>query len=396
MSSITSLPFPESILSILISNGYTTINEMKSLNSMELIEMGISKDLTKEVMEYLSTHNTNDNNTSTSLITSNVISIKDILLKQKSYKPIITFCKSLDTILGGGILLGQITELCGIPNIGKTQLAIQLAIDVQIPHDIFHGTNGNCLYIDTEGSLMIERVVSMSKAVSNHLQKVLKLYQQKNNMKSISSDIINAITFEKFLQGITVYRIHDQTELIAWIHQLDNYIQKHQDIKLIVIDSIAFHFRQGLQENLSRSRILSNIAQILHDIAYKYHIAIVVTNHVTTRFETSSISHIVPALGEQWSHCITNRIMLHWDNNDVQTCLSNNLESILKSIQRKRFATLVKSPNRPKKTAEYQILEIGVRDVQSNHNEIMNTELHKKKENEDADEMIHKRQKIKE
>ena len=32
--------------------------------------------------------------------------------------PIITFCKTIDSMLGGGIHSGQITEICGVPGIG--------------------------------------------------------------------------------------------------------------------------------------------------------------------------------------------------------------------------------------------------------------------------------------
>ncbi len=36
-------------------------------------------------------------------------------------------------MLGGGWPRGEVTEVCGIPNTGKTQMCIQLALDVQIP-----------------------------------------------------------------------------------------------------------------------------------------------------------------------------------------------------------------------------------------------------------------------
>ena len=36
-------------------------------------------------------------------------------------------------MLGGGIPIGQITELVGMPGIGKTQMCIQLALNVQLP-----------------------------------------------------------------------------------------------------------------------------------------------------------------------------------------------------------------------------------------------------------------------
>ena len=78
------------------------------------------------------------------------------------------------------------------------------------------------------------------------------------------------------------------------------------------------------------------------------------TNHVTTRLEHSvdaiggglRTSRIVPALGEYWSHCITNRILLEW---------SQETEGV-------RRATLVKSPSRPMLSADYVIKPAGVRD----------------------------------
>ena len=44
------------------------------------------------------------------------------LLKAEQERPsIVTFSAKVDTMLGGGIALGKITELCGAPGIGKTQ-----------------------------------------------------------------------------------------------------------------------------------------------------------------------------------------------------------------------------------------------------------------------------------
>ena len=59
-------------------------------------------------------------------------------------------CNSLIVLvmnyLGGGIPLGRITEMCGPPGIGKTQLSIQLAVDVTIP-ELFGGLGKQAVYI---------------------------------------------------------------------------------------------------------------------------------------------------------------------------------------------------------------------------------------------------------
>lgn len=36
-------------------------------------------------------------------------------------------------MLGGGVPTGAVTEFCGAPGLGKTQIGIQLAVNVQIP-----------------------------------------------------------------------------------------------------------------------------------------------------------------------------------------------------------------------------------------------------------------------
>jgi hypothetical protein len=46
----------------------------------------------------------------------------DLLAVQQPGQQIVTFCAELDRILGGGISCGQVTEFCGVPGVGKTQI----------------------------------------------------------------------------------------------------------------------------------------------------------------------------------------------------------------------------------------------------------------------------------
>ena len=45
----------------------------------------------------------------------------EMLRQEKSSPAIVTFCEDLDEMLGGGVPLSKITELCGAPGVGKTQ-----------------------------------------------------------------------------------------------------------------------------------------------------------------------------------------------------------------------------------------------------------------------------------
>ncbi len=81
----------------------------------------------------------------------------DLLVKESSQEYVVTSSSDLDHILNGGIPLGQVTEICtprpsmasprgGTPGAGKTQLCIQLAMNVQLPPP-FAGVDGHAVYI---------------------------------------------------------------------------------------------------------------------------------------------------------------------------------------------------------------------------------------------------------
>jgi RAD51-like protein 2 len=81
----------------------------------------------------------------------------------------VTFSAAIDGLLGGGIATGTLTELCGPPGIGKTQMCMQLSVDGTIPA-AYGGCEGHVIYIDTEGSFAIERLKQMATSAVKHVQ----------------------------------------------------------------------------------------------------------------------------------------------------------------------------------------------------------------------------------
>ncbi|CAM9511005.1 unnamed protein product [Choristocarpus tenellus] len=113
-------------------------------------------------------------------------------------------------MLGGGVPRGELTEICGTPGVGKTQFGMQLAVDVQIPPG-FSGVGGEALYIDTEGSLTVERLSQMCAAVAEHLRRIAR-----NKKNYGGQDLaLNVPTEENLLEGIHVWRLHDHIEQLA-------------------------------------------------------------------------------------------------------------------------------------------------------------------------------------
>ena len=46
----------------------------------------------------------------------------DLLKLEEMQGHVVTFCAKIDEMLGGGVPVGKITEFCGAPGIGKTQI----------------------------------------------------------------------------------------------------------------------------------------------------------------------------------------------------------------------------------------------------------------------------------
>jgi RAD51-like protein 2 len=112
-------------------------------------------------------------------------------------------------MLGGGVFIGQITEFCGVPGVGKTQLGIQLCVDVQIP-ECFGGAAGEAVYIDTEGSFMVERAADMADAIAIHVKKLGANMNRNSNstkeMANLRNQVASNITKEALLERIHVFR----------------------------------------------------------------------------------------------------------------------------------------------------------------------------------------------
>ena len=250
---------------------------------------------------------------------------------------------------------------------------MQLCVNNRIPKN-YGGVDGQTLYIDSEGSFTPERVYDMAKALVKHVQNsAIKL----NKQKYLPSNW----TPESILDSIQIFRVHDETSQTATIYNLSTYIQQNlqqqpqKPIKLIVIDSIAFHYRAITPNSgdsksyyVQRTQQLAHLASFLGDIAQTYQIAIVVLNQMTTKIfhhnnnnksgqsSSNTSSRLVPALGESWAHATTTRILL-----------SENTSTSQSSSSIKTF-TLVKSPHLPQGKVQFQILSVGIRDPTINTN----------------------------
>ncbi|KAM6924629.1 DNA repair protein RAD51 homolog 3 [Xenentodon cancila] len=258
----------------------------------------------------------------------------ELLQKEEELRSIKTFSSQLDLALGGGLPLGKTTEICGAPGVGKTQLSLQVAVNVQVPR-CFGGLEGQVIFVDTEGSFVLQRVIDIAAATVRYCSLLAGDEDQQVAMEMF--------TMETILSNIYLVRCHEYTELLAQVHLLPDFLQDRPKVRLLVIDSVTFPFRQHLNDLSLRTRLLQGLAQQLIAIATTNNVAMLITNQMTTRLRGSQ-AQLVPALGETWGHAPNIRLDLHCEGSQ-------------------RVIAILKSPGQLNTAVPYQITPEGFRDA---------------------------------
>lgn len=324
---LTTYSIPPSIQTKLNKAGLLTAANVLCFRPSELSSNAqITIEEAADVLDIVKTPNTALLNSKTAL---------QLLQAELSHWKITSFCKEIDLVLGGGVSVGKLLEISGIAGVGKTQLCLQLCITVQMPKE-YGGTQGQAIYIDTEGSFNVSRIEDIGEACIRHC----------NNAMGLPD---NAWTFKSIIDNIFVFRCREITELLSCVMILKEFLKTHDQVRLIVIDSIAFHFRHDLENAALRSRALHKVAAQLTNLAVQFQTAVVVTNQMTTKFDSSNRGYSTPALGTSWGHAPTFRLLLDWDPSH---CF--------------RWATLIKSSSLPSGSVPYQVVKDGVRDIVTN------------------------------
>lgn len=180
--------------------------------------------------------------------------------------------------------------------------------------------------VDTEGSFLPQRIATIAAAVAQAY-----------------SDRCDGITQESLLNGIHIARIYTLVDLLAFLKQLPALCTR-LNARLVVVDSIAFHFRHGFDDFRLRTRVLSGLAQDLCALAADQRLAVLLVNQVTVQGDDSKV---VPALGPSWAHACNHRLLISLD------CGSHS-----------RLVRVLKSSYLKEDEAAFQITADGIRDVE--------------------------------
>ncbi|MBW6461714.1 MAG: DNA repair and recombination protein RadA [DPANN group archaeon] len=241
------------------------------------------------------------------------------LERRKLIDKIPTGSKALDELLNGGLETQAITECYGAFGSSKTQIAHQLAVNVQIPKEE-GGIGGSALYLDTENTFRPERIQQMAEALGMDSKKVLE-------------NIYIARAYNSDHQMILAEKAKD--------------IMKEKNIKLIIVDSLMAHFRSdyvGRGTLSDRQQKLNRHMHELQKLGDTYNAAIYVTNQVMSRPNVLFGDPTAAIGGHIVGHASTFRIYLR------------------KSKQNLRVAKLVDSPYLPEGEVVFSVTNEGIKD----------------------------------
>ena len=240
--------------------------------------------------------------------------------KRRQIRMLSTGSPNLDELLGGGFEPGALTELFGEYRTGKTQLAHQICVNVQLPPED-GGLEGAALYIDTEGTFRAERIIQMAEARDLDNREVLK--------------------------RIIVGRAYNSDHQILLVKDASRIIEEN-NVKVIIVDSLISHFRSeyiGRGTLATRQQLLnSHIHDILRLTETYDELAAVCTNQVSAKPDVFYGNPITHTGGHIVAHGATIRIYLR------------------KGKGEQRVAKVIDAPHLPEADAVFTITEDGIKD----------------------------------
>lgn len=214
---------------------------------------------------------------------------------------------SIDSIIGGGIEKGSITQFYGPPGSGKTNIALKMLVQCA-------KKGKKAVFIDTEGGLSIERMKQISgEEFDTHACNII---------------VLEPTTFE------------EQNEAIKRIEY--SLKSGEEKIDLIILDSAValYRLKEGGQTEINRD--LGKQMGLLSMLARKHNIAVIITNHIYSVFDEEGV--IEPVGGT---------ILKYWSKIIIELVKDENGE---------RFAVLKRHRSKPEGLkAKFEIIDKGLK-----------------------------------
>jgi len=290
--------------------GYHTVESLAMATTREIEAVGVSDKKAFQVIQ-----------AARSSIGISFIRADQLLKQRQNVARLTTGSKAIDKLIDGGLETQTITEFYGEYGCGKSQICHQLCVNVQLPIEK-GGLNGGALYIDTENTFRLERIIQMATHLGLNPEEVVK----------------NIIYAEAYTSDHQMFLLENADEII-----------KANNIKLIIIDSLTAHFRSeyiGREMLASRQQRLNKHMHKLTALSRAFNTVAIVTNQVMAKPDQFFGDAIHPIGGNIVGHTSQTRVYLRRASNGPI-----------------RIARLVSSPYLPDGEEILKVTENGIEDV---------------------------------
>jgi len=290
--------------------GFHTVESLAMATARELEPIGVGEKKGFSIIE-----------AARSAIGVNFIRADELMKMRQNVLRLTTGSKALDNILDGGLETQTISEFYGEYGSGKSQICHQLCVNVQLPPER-GGLGGSALYVDTENTFRLERIVQMSKHLGLDPEAVVK----------------NIIYAEAYTSDHQMFLLENADEIL-----------KANNVKLIIVDSLTAHFRSeyiGREMLASRQQKLNKHMHKLIGLARAFNAVAVVTNQVMAKPDIFFGDAVQPIGGHIVGHTSHTRLYLRRASRGPI-----------------RIARLVSSPYLPEGEEILKVTENGIEDV---------------------------------
>ena len=290
--------------------GYHTVESLAMATARELEPIGVGEKKAFSIIE-----------AARSAIGVSFVRADELYKMRQTVLRLTTGSKALDKIVDGGLETQTITEFYGEYGSGKSQICHQLCVNVQLPPER-GGLNGAALYVDTENTFRLERIVQMAKHVGLEPEQVVK----------------NIIYAEAYTSDHQMFLLENADEVI-----------KANNVKLIIVDSLTAHFRSeyiGREMLAPRQQRLNKHMHKLIGLARAFNAVAVVTNQVMAKPDVFFGDAVYPIGGHIVGHTSHTRLYLRRASRGPV-----------------RIARLVSSPYLPEGEEIFKVTENGIEDV---------------------------------
>lgn len=247
---------------------------------------------------------------------------EELLKKREGIIKLTTSSKTLDTLFGGGIEGSAVTEVYGEFGSGKSSIAHQLAVNVQLAKEK-GGAEGMAVWLDSESTFRPERIIQIAKAAGLDPMQTLK--------------------------NIKVARCFNSDHQMLLAERVEDLLSKEAlPIKLVIVDSLMSHFRadfSGRGQLADRQQKLNKHMHVLLKLANTYGLVVYITNQVMSKPDVFFGDPTTAVGGHVLHHASTYRVYLR------------------KGKKGTRVAKMVDAPHLAETEAIFRITEDGIRDA---------------------------------